>query len=463
AAIKRDRAGGVSIDEEALAEMETNRTSTLEAREKLEERWQAEMEAVNRIRELRAELRADAEVEDRGKATEGDGEEAATETEAKAEGDEKQEKAEPAQAPVDEAELRKQIDEAMTALRDIQGEDPLVHPQVDAGAVAAVVSDWTGIPVGSMVKDEVQAVLEMEDRLRTRVVGQDHALKTVAQKLRTTRAGIGNPSQPMGVFLCVGPSGVGKTELALAIADLLFGGDQFLTSINMSEFMEKHTVSQLKGSPPGYVGYGEGGVLTEAVRQHPYSVVLLDEVEKAHPDVMNLFYQVFDKGMLADGEGRVINFKNTVLILTSNLGTDVIQQMCENEEEIDVDDLKEGIYPHLREHFKPALVARMTVIPFLTLGEEILEKIARMKTKKVADRLAGAHKISLTVDDAVYTQMAKRCTQVDLGARQVDHLLDREVLPELSRELLQQMAGETMPTALTMGTNEAGEFTYTFS
>ncbi|MHC4092031.1 MAG: AAA family ATPase, partial [Planctomycetota bacterium] len=334
---------------------------------------------------------------------------------------------------------------------------------VDAGAVAAVVSDWTGIPVGSMVKDEVQAVLEMEDRLRTRVVGQDHALKTVAQKLRTTRAGIGNPSQPMGVFLCVGPSGVGKTELALAIADLLFGGDQFLTSINMSEFMEKHTVSQLKGSPPGYVGYGEGGVLTEAVRQHPYSVVLLDEVEKAHPDVMNLFYQVFDKGMLADGEGRVINFKNTVLILTSNLGTDVIQQMCENEEEIDVDDLKEGIYPHLREHFKPALVARMTVIPFLTLGEEILEKIARMKTKKVADRLAGAHKISLTVDDAVYTQMAKRCTQVDLGARQVDHLLDREVLPELSRELLQQMAGETMPTALTMGTNEAGEFTYTFS
>ncbi|MHC4609039.1 MAG: type VI secretion system ATPase TssH, partial [Planctomycetota bacterium] len=463
AAMKRDRAGGVSIDEEALAEMEANRTSTLEAREKLEERWQAELEAVNRIRELRAELRADAEVEDRGKATEGDGEEAATETEAQAEGDEKQEKAEPAEAPVDEAELRKQIDEAMTALRDIQGEDPLVHPQVDAGAVAAVVSDWTGIPVGSMVKDEVQAILEMEDRLRTRVVGQDHALKTVAQKLRTTRAGIGNPSQPMGVFLCVGPSGVGKTELALAIADLLFGGDQFLTSINMSEFMEKHTVSQLKGSPPGYVGYGEGGVLTEAVRQHPYSVVLLDEVEKAHPDVMNLFYQVFDKGMLADGEGRVINFKNTVLILTSNLGTDVIQQMCENEEEIDVDDLKEGIYPHLREHFKPALVARMTVIPFLTLGEEILEKIARMKTKKVADRLAGAHKISLTVDDAVYTQMAKRCTQVDLGARQVDHLLDREVLPELSRELLQQMAGETMPTALTMGTNEAGEFTYTFS
>jgi type VI secretion system protein VasG len=227
--------------------------------------------------------------------------------------------------------------------------------------------------------------------------------------------------------------------------------------------MEKHTVSQLKGSPPGYVGYGEGGVLTEAVRQHPYSVVLLDEVEKAHPDVMNLFYQVFDKGNLADGEGRVIDFKNTVLILTSNLGTDVIQSMCESGEEIDADELKEGIYPHLREHFKPALVARMTVIPFLTLGEEILKTIARMKVKKVANRLAAAHKMAFEADEAAYAEMAKRCNQVDLGARQIDHLLDREMLPELSRELLQQMAGETMPSKLTMGVDAEGSFTYTFT
>jgi type VI secretion system protein VasG len=256
---------------------------------------------------------------------------------------------------------------------------------------------------------------------------------------------------------------VGKTELGLTVADLLFGGEQCMTTINMSEFMESHTVSLLKGSPPGYVGYGEGGVLTEAVRQHPYSVVLLDEVEKAHPDVMNLFYQVFDKGSLADGEGRVINFRNTVIILTSNLGTDVIQNMCEQEEDLDINELREGIYPHLREHFKPALVARMTVIPFLTLGEEILIKIARMKVKKVARRLAQAHKITFQVDDAVYAQMASQCNQVDLGARQIDHLLDRQVLPELSRQLLQQMTAETMPTALTMGTDQAGAFTYTFS
>ena len=450
-AMKRDRAGGVAIDEDDLAEMETTREQTLKDREELEERWKNELEAVGKVRDLRAHLQA-------GKNGEGEA------TEAKAEGGQAtEEKPADAEPPVDEAQLRQQIDEAMNALAELQGEHPLVHAQVDAAAVATIVADWTGIPVGSMVKDELQAMLEMEDRLRTRVVGQDHALQTVSQKLRTTRAGIGNPTQPMGVFLCVGPSGVGKTELALAIADLLFGGDQFLTSINMSEFMEKHTVSQLKGSPPGYVGYGEGGVLTEAVRQHPYSVVLLDEVEKAHPDVMNLFYQVFDKGNLADGEGRVINFKNTVLILTSNLGTDVIQQMCESGEDISVDDLKEGIYPHLREHFKPALVARMTVIPFLTLGQDILEKIARMKVKKVANRLADVHKIEFKADDAVYTQMASRCNQVDLGARQVDHLLDREVLPELSRRLLQEMTGEDMPKAVTMGTGEDGEFTYTFS
>ena len=218
----------------------------------------------------------------------------------------------------------------------------MLFPHVDAATIAAIVSDWTGIPVGKMVSDEITAVLHMEDRLRERVVGQDHALKTIAQKLRAARSGLKNPVQPMGVFLCVGPSGVGKTELALAVSDLLFGGDSFLTSINMSEFMESHTVSQLKGSPPGYVGYGEGGVLTEAVRQHPYSVVLLDEVEKAHPDVMNLFYQVFDKGSLADGEGRVIDFKNTVIFLTSNLGTDAIQGMCESGE-VDIPAVRGGL------------------------------------------------------------------------------------------------------------------------
>jgi type VI secretion system protein VasG len=438
-AIRRDEAGGIRTEDGVLEHLEEVKRGLLDKREALESRWKNELEAVNRVRELRGQLPAFQEapkvVED-------------------------EEKARP---PVDEATVRKQVDEAIAALKKLQGDSPLVFPHVDAGAVAAVVADWTGIPVGNMVKDEIAATLAMEARLRERVVGQDHALRTISEKLRTSRAGLGNPDQPMGVFLCVGPSGVGKTELALAVANLLFGGDQFLTSINMSEFMEKHTVAQLKGSPPGYIGYGEGGVLTEAVRQHPYSVVLLDEVEKAHPDVMNLFYQVFDKGQLADGEGRVINFKNTVIILTSNLGTDIIQGMCESGEECDFNDLKEAIYPHLREHFKPALVARMTVIPFLTLSQPVLESIARLKVRKVAGRLAAAHKMELKIDDGVYAAMARACNQVDIGARQIDHLLDRTVLPDLSRALLEKLTEDAMPKTVTMTAAAEGTFGYSFA
>src|SRR5262249_5786388 len=246
-----------------------------------------------------------------------------------------------------EKQVRQQLDEAMAALKAVQEEESLVHPHVDASAVASVIADWTGIPIGKMVRDEIASILQIEDNLKKRVVGQDHALATIAQKLRAPKPGLGRPGQPMGVFLCVGPSGTGKTELALSVAELIFGGERFTVTINMSEYMEKHTVSNLKGSPPGYVGYGEGGVLTEALRQRPYSVVLLDEVEKAHPDVMNLFYQVFDKGNMADGEGREINFKNTVIIMTSNLGTDVIQGMAESGEPLDPVALKEAIYPHL--------------------------------------------------------------------------------------------------------------------
>lgn len=450
AAVHRDEAGGTQPDLDALAEMEASRTALLQDREKWEARWQAELDAVNKVRELRSRLSAYRQPQDKAPG----GAAAAPDGEAQAKPDE---------PPVDDAQLREEIGKAMAALEKIQGDEPLLHPHVDAAAVASIVSDWTGIPVGSMVKDEITAALEMENRLRGRVVGQDHAISVVAEKLRTSRAGLGNPAQPMGVFLCVGPSGVGKTELALAVADLLFGGEGFLTTINMSEFMEAHTVSQLKGSPPGYVGYGEGGVLTEAVRQHPYSVVLLDEVEKAHPDVMNLFYQVFDKGQLADGEGRVVSFKNTVIFLTSNLGTDVIQSMCESGEEIKPDDLKEAIYPHLRNHFKPALVARTTVIPFRTLGTEILKTISRMKLRKVGERLTATHRMAFKVDESVYAAIAARCNQVDVGARQIDHILDQTVLPELSRRLLEKMTEETMPEAVQMGVTEAGELTYTFS
>ncbi|UCE58237.1 MAG: type VI secretion system ATPase TssH [Phycisphaerales bacterium] len=453
AAIERDKAGGVSTDEADAAEMVETRQSLLVEREQVEKRWKDELEAVNKIIDLRTQLR-------RFTAPEKEIEKA---EEAPAGQEKPAEEPDEATPKLDEAELRKQIDETMKALAELQGESPLLHPHVDAGAVAAVVSDWTGIPVGSMVKDEISATLHMEDKLRERVVGQDHALSIISEKLRTSKAGLGNPAQPLGVFMLVGPSGVGKTELGLAVADLLFGGDNFLTTINMSEFMEAHTVSQLKGSPPGYVGYGEGGVLTEAVRQHPYSVVLLDEVEKAHPDVMNLFYQVFDKGSLADGEGRVINFKNTVIFMTSNLGTDVIQNMCEEEEDIDINDLKEGIYPHLREHFKPALVARTTVIPFMTLGTEILKSIAKMKVAKVGKRLDDEHKITLNVHESVYDLIAQQCNQVDVGARQIDHVLDRAVLPEMSRKLLERMTEAEMPTAIAMGSDDAGEFTYEFS
>jgi type VI secretion system protein VasG len=460
AALHRDRAAGLTIDEKALAKMEESRKALLEQRGQVEQRWQTELAAVNRIRDLRARLQG-AESPDAVARKE----EAATATKAAAEAKPDGAATEDTgkmPAPQDEAELRRQLDEGMKALHEIQGDDPLMFPQVDAAAVAAVLADWTGIPVGKVVRDQITAILQMEDRLRGRVVGQDHALTTVAEKLRAARAGIGNPAQPMGVFLLVGPSGTGKTELALSVADLLFGGDRFLTSINMSEFMEKHTVSQLKGSPPGYVGYGEGGVLTEAVRQNPYSVVLLDEVEKAHPDVMNLFYQVFDKGQLADGEGRVIDFKNTVMFLTSNLGTDVIQQMCESGEPVDTKELRDAVYPHLREHFKPALVARMTVIPFLTLGQEILKSIAKMKLGKVGKRLAAAHKIDFKVHDEVYAAVAARCQQVDLGARQIDHVIDREVLPVLSRRLLEQMGADKLPAAVVMGADETSGFTYTF-
>jgi type VI secretion system protein VasG len=460
-ALQRDHAAGVTIDEKLLRQMEASREEVLQKREQTEQRWQKELALVNRVRDLRARLQG-AESPDAMARRE----EAATAAPPTAGGAPPVEAAAgpetPPALPPDEAALRMEIDAAMEELRQVQGDEPLLFPQVDASAVAAVLADWTGIPVGKVVRDQITAILNMEERLRQRVVGQDHALATVAEKLRAARAGIGNPTQPMGVFLLVGPSGTGKTELALSVADLLFGGDRFLTAINMSEFMEKHTVSQLKGSPPGYVGYGEGGVLTEAVRQNPYSVVLLDEVEKAHPDVMNLFYQVFDKGTLADGEGRVIDFKNTVIFMTSNLGTDVLQQMCESGEPVDIAALREAIYPQLREHFKPALVARMTVIPFLTLGPEILKTIAKMKLRKVGQRLEAAHKIALQVEDGVYEAMAARCQQVDLGARQIDHVIDREVLPVLSRRLLEEMAAERTPKAIHMRV-ENNEFVYEFA
>ncbi|RJP32378.1 MAG: type VI secretion system ATPase TssH, partial [Phycisphaerales bacterium] len=458
-AVERDFAAGAILDGEArLDEMHKAREALVAKREQLEQKWQAEIAAVRKFHELRGRLPAFAGRDADGRAA-GDGK-----TAGGGDGDGKAgtKPAAPA-AAVDEAALRVEIDRAAKEIEAAQGESPMVYAQVDAAAVASVVADWTGIPVGNMVKDEIEATLHMEERLRARVVGQDHAIAVIADKLRTSKSGLGNPDQPLGVFLCVGPSGVGKTETALCVAELLFGGERFTVTINMSEFMEKHTVSQLKGSPPGYVGYGEGGVLTEAVRQRPYSVVLLDEVEKAHPDVMNLFYQVFDKGTLADGEGRVINFRNTVVFMTSNIGTDVIQGICESGEEFGIETLKESIYPQLREHFKPALLARMNIVPYLTIGPEVMKMIARLKVGKLARRLRQAHDMELEVTDAAYDQIASRCDQVDVGARNVDHILDQSILPKLSRLLLEQMTHETMPAKATIDADQAGEFAFEFS
>jgi type VI secretion system protein VasG len=359
----------------------------------------------------------------------------------------------------EDQELRAKLDEAAAALEEARADgDRHVPLDVDAEGVANTVSDWTGIPLGNMVSDEAQAVLEFEKRLGERIKGQDHALEAVGRALRASKADIGNPSQPMGVFFFAGPSGVGKTETALGIADLLFGGERFMTVINMSEFQEKHTVSLLKGAPPGYKGYGEGGVLTEAVRQRPYSVVLLDEVEKAHRDVMNLFYQVFDKGLMTDGTGRNVNFKNTIVILTSNLGTEVITPMCASPVPPDPEELAGAVKPILVEHFKPALNARWTMIPFLTIGPEVMKEITVLKLNRIGKRLRESHGITLEFNEGVVGAIADRCTEVDTGARNIDHIVRSTLLPKISTGILERLAGGEMPTALHLGLAKDGEF-----
>ena len=304
-----------------------------------------------------------------------------------------------------------------------------------------VISAWTGIPLGKMVKDEIASVLDLDGHLRKRVIGQDHALAVIAQRIITSRARLDDPGKPVGVFMLVGPSGVGKTETALALADLLYGGERNLVTINMSEFQEAHTVSTLKGSPPGYVGYGEGGVLTEAVRRRPYSVVLLDEVEKAHPDVLELFYQVFDKGNLEDGEGRSIDFKNCVIILTTNAATDTLTKLTADKETMPgPEGLAQAIKPELNKIFKPAFLGRMLVVPYFPVRDEALKKIILLKLGKIQRRIQENHRITMLCDDAVIEEVAKRCTEVESGARNVDNILSNTMLPEISRQVLARMA-----------------------
>ena len=353
---------------------------------------------------------------------------------------------------------RPDLGTALASLAGVQGRSPLVHFEVTPDAVGEVISDWTGIAVGRMMRDEAASLLTLGDDLMRRIKGQDHAIAALEESLRAAKAGIQDPNQPMGVFLFVGPSGVGKTELAIALADLLFGGERFLVSINMSEFQEKHTVSKLVGSPPGYVGYGEGGVLTEAVRQRPYSVVLLDEVEKADLEVMNLFYQVFDKGTLSDGEGRVVDFKNTVMILTSNLATDVITDLGLASPPPSLDEIVAAIRPILSRHFKPALLARMQIVPFLPLQSAELAAITRLKLDRVARRIEASHKIACRYSDAVVEAICARATEVESGARAVDQIIRRTLLPAVATTILASMTEDGVLGDLAIDVAADGHF-----
>jgi type VI secretion system protein VasG len=332
---------------------------------------------------------------------------------------------------------------------------------VDGQIVSEVISNWTGIPVGKMVKDEIQTVLDLSKHLNQRVIGQDHALDMVSQRIITSRARLDDPNKPVGVFMLVGPSGVGKTETALALSDLLYGGERNLITINMSEFQEAHTISTLKGSPPGYVGYGEGGVLTEAVRRRPYSVVLLDEVEKAHPDVLELFYQVFDKGMMEDGEGREIDFKNNIIILTTNAATDTFMKLCADPETTPgAAALVKALKPELNKIFKPAFLGRLVIIPYYPIRDENMKKIVRLKLGKIRRRLQENHRIEMKYDEVLVEEVGRRCTEVESGARNVDNILTNTLLPEVSRQLLAWMAEGKKVSTIGVSVGSEGQFVY---
>ncbi|MBQ0961307.1 type VI secretion system ATPase TssH [Ideonella sp. 4Y11] len=431
--IAREAAAGVDTGErgpevEAKLAAERARLATLE------ERWQAEKAIVERVLALRAKLRGDGEPVDQA-------------------------------VPAGDADRGALIDELrkeQAALAELQGDAPLIMPSTDAQAVASVVADWTGIPVGRMVKNELEAILRLGETLGQRVIGQQHGLDMIAKRIQTSRARLDNPNKPIGVFMLCGTSGVGKTETALALAESLYGGEQNVITINMSEFQEAHTVSTLKGAPPGYVGYGEGGILTEAVRRRPYSVVLLDEVEKAHSDVHELFFQVFDKGRMEDGEGRMIDFKNTIILLTSNVGSELIMNMCKDPELLpDPDSLAEALQEPLMKVFPPALLGRIVTIPYYPLSSEMLAKIIRLQLGRIKKRVEENHRIPFEFDDAAVSLIVSRCNNAEAGGRIIDAILTNTVLPKISIEYLGRMARGEELKVIRLGAADS-EFTYTF-
>ncbi len=432
ACLRRIAALDVEIDiagrEARVGVGESDRVATLQAerdqqetqREALNQRWEEERGLVREIIRLRAALFAAEEEET--------------------------------------TELRSQLADQQQALKTLQGDAPLLFAAVDENVVAAVVSDWTGIPLGRMVKNEIDAVLSLADTLNQRVIGQRHGLELIARRVQTSRAKLDDPNKPIGVFMLCGPSGVGKTETALALAESLYGGEQNVITINMSEFQEAHTVSTLKGAPPGYVGYGEGGVLTEAVRRRPYSVVLLDEIEKAHPDVHEIFFQVFDKGWMEDGEGRLIDFRNTIIILTSNVGTDLISAMCADPELMpEPEALGGALRQPLLQVFPPALLGRLLVVPYYPLSDDMLGQIVRLQLKRIQRRLEENHGIDSEFDDSVVEQIVQRCTEVESGGRMVDAILTNTLLPQMSQILLTASRSDEQYQRLRV-TCEQGEF-----
>lgn len=443
---------------------ESEITEKLEAERKrlakLEEQWEKEKKLVEAILDIRARLRKSGEgtIEQAQSCEKED-----SETEEKTEtGDSNEGELEKSQESENREELLKGLKSLQEQLTELQGETPLIFPCVDSQAVSSVVADWTGIPVGGMVKNEIEAVLNLSERLKQRVIGQDHALEAIAKRIKTSRARIENPNRPVGVMLLVGPSGVGKTETALALAEAMYGGESNLITINMSEFQEAHTVSTLKGSPPGYVGYGEGGILTEAVRRRPYSIVLLDEVEKAHRDVHEIFFQVFDKGWMEDAEGRLIDFKNTIILLTSNVGTNLIMDMCKDPKLMPE---PEGICKALRkpllEVFPAALLGRLVVVPYYPISDETLKLITRLQLSRIGRRTQENHKIPFSYDDKAVDLITSRCTDVESGARTVDSILTNTLLPEIGQELLTRLMEGKTAKRVHIGTKKSN-FTYSF-
>jgi len=424
-----DRETKIGADHaERLELIEAETAAAKEEEAVLKEQWEKEKGLIEKIRKLHESIESP-----------------------KKEGGDAAEK--PADALAELAKLEAELDA-------LQGEKGMMRVSVDAQLVGEVISAWTGIPLGKMVRNEIETVLTLDDHLKKRVIGQDHALSAIAQRILTSRANLDDPVKPVGVFLLVGPSGVGKTETAIALADVLYGGERNMITINMSEFQEAHTVSTLKGSPPGYVGYGEGGVLTEAVRRRPYSVVLLDEVEKAHPDVLELFFQVFDKGRMEDGEGREIDFRNTIILLTSNAATETLMKLTADPETApDSAGMVKALKPELDKIFKPAFLGRLMIVPYYPIRDEAMKQIIRLKLGKIQRRLAETHKIALVYDDVLLNEVAARCTEVESGARNVDNILSNTMLPDLSRQILSQLAGGAASERVTVSVKD-GALTY---